>query len=63
MQTPFQLPTEMFGMFKLEALNLGYYDNYLYVGLNPIFVAPKVSEVEYTYCRHCAEEFDDDILV
>lgn len=33
-----QLPKQVFNLFKLEALTLGYYDNYVYAGVTPVFI-------------------------
>ncbi len=33
-----QIPTELFGIFKLSDLVLKYHDNYLEAGLTPTFV-------------------------
>jgi hypothetical protein len=41
----FTVPSNVFGVFQLTNLTLGYYQNYLYVGMTPVFIAP-VSAVE-----------------
>jgi len=38
---PIQFPTEVLGLFKLEAMTLAYYDNYLYAGITPVFIGPE----------------------
>ena len=38
-------PSNFFGIFKLTNLKLGYYDNYIYAGATPIFLAPTIEEV------------------
>jgi len=38
---PIHFPTEVLGLFKLEQMTLGYYDNYLYAGITPVFIGPQ----------------------
>jgi hypothetical protein len=35
-----QFPTNVFGLFELKQLTLSFYDNYIYAGITPIFIAP-----------------------
>lgn len=35
-------PTHILGVFELQQLTLSYYDNYLYVGITPIFIDPSL---------------------
>lgn len=41
-ENPIQLPTSVLGLFKLKSINLGYYDDYLYAGVTPVFDGPKI---------------------
>lgn len=38
---PIQFPTEVLGLFKLEAMTLAYYDDYFYAGITPVFIGPQ----------------------
>lgn len=40
---PIEFPHEVLGLFKLEAITLAYYDNYLYAGITPVFIGPNIS--------------------
>ena len=33
-------PEHILGVFQLEQMTLSYYDNYLYVGITPVFIEP-----------------------
>ena len=35
-------PSNIFGIFLLSDLTLGYFDNYIYAGATPTFIAPKI---------------------
>jgi len=41
---PLAFPTSVFGLFELEAMTLGYYDDYIYAGITPVFIGPKSYE-------------------
>merc|ERR1719389_1628022 len=44
---PIQLPkTAIFGLFRLENLTLNYYNDYIYAGVTPIFIAPQSAEFQ-----------------
>ena len=38
------IPSNIFGLFELSDLNLGYYDDYIYAGATPTFIAPSSSQ-------------------
>lgn len=42
---PITVPHNIFGIFELHDLTLGYYDDYIYAGATPIFLAPGTEEV------------------
>lgn len=35
------VPSNIFGLFELSDLTLGYHDSYIYVGATPTFIGPK----------------------
>lgn len=37
---PFNVPTHFMGVFELQAMDWYFYNNYVYVGMTPVFVAP-----------------------
>jgi len=37
---PINFPTQVGNLFKLEALTLSYYDDYVYAGITPVFIGP-----------------------
>ena len=39
-ENPFEVPSNIAGIFELSDLYLGYYDDYVYVGATPTFLAP-----------------------
>lgn len=41
---PFQVPSNVFGVFVLSELTIGYFNDYLYIGMTPTFVAPGPAE-------------------
>lgn len=38
---PLDFPTHVGDLFEFESINLGYYDDYIYAGITPIFIGPK----------------------
>ena len=59
--TKFQIPipSNIFGIFELSNLTLGYHDNYLYAGATPTFVGPKAERLfeEVTGVKEAIEAF------
>jgi hypothetical protein len=55
---PFAFPTEVLGLFELEALTLHYYDDYIYAGITPIFIGPPSESVESV----STEESDETVI-
>jgi hypothetical protein len=52
------------GLFKLEALTLAYYDDYIYAGITPIFVGPSRKDFQEVPALHFNERRDgEDYLV
>lgn len=43
---PIAFPTNILGLFELEALTLSYYDDYIYAGITPIFVGPSQEDYQ-----------------
>jgi hypothetical protein len=39
-----KFPSNIFGIFELSDLTLGYYDNYIFAGATPTFIGPEQSE-------------------
>jgi len=37
---PIKIPSKVLGVFELEALSLGYLNDYLYAGATPVFIGP-----------------------
>lgn len=52
---PIQFPTQVLGLFKLEAITLSYFDDYLYAGVTPIFIGPTITHSVYEPIK-----YDDD---
>jgi len=38
--TTITVPSNIFGVFELHNLTLGYFDSYLYAGATPVFLPP-----------------------
>ena len=41
---PVEFPSNIFGIFLLSDLTLGYFNNYIYAGATPTFIPPKSIE-------------------
>jgi len=41
----FTVPSNIFGIFTLSNLTIGYYNDYLYLGMTPTFIAPSYTTV------------------
>ena len=39
----FTVPSNIFGIFVLSNLTIGYYNNYIYLGMTPTFIAPALA--------------------
>jgi hypothetical protein len=39
----FTVPSNIFGIFILSNLQIGYYNNYIYLGMTPTFIAPALA--------------------
>jgi len=39
----FTVPSNVFGIFTLSNLTIGYYNNYIYLGLTPTFIVPALA--------------------
>ena len=44
-QHPLTVPSDIFGIFLLSDLTIGYYNNYIYLGATPTFIAPTQTPV------------------
>merc|ERR1719498_1699514 len=53
-------PTNIAGLFKLEAMTLGYYDDYIYAGITPVFVGPSRGEYTEVPALHPGEQRDGE---
>ena len=42
----FTVPSNIFGIFILSNLTIGYYNNYIYLGMTPTFIAPALAVEE-----------------
>lgn len=47
-KNPIHLPTNLLGLFELKSISLGYYDNYLYAGVDPVFSGHKTVSLANT---------------
>ena len=55
-----RIPDTVFGLFKLDDLNILYFDNYLELGLTPTFLPPKKLDKEVEHAKWLAEvELDE----
>lgn len=61
---PIPFPTNVFGLFNLEAMTLDYYDDYIYAGITPVFVGPSRQDYQEVPALHLNERKDgEDYLV
>jgi hypothetical protein len=42
----FTVPSNIFGIFTLSNLTIGYYNDYLYLGMTPTFITPTYEAVQ-----------------
>lgn len=47
MENPVTIPSNIGGIFELSDLFLGYYDDYVFVGATPTFIAPPTYQLPF----------------